>query len=213
MTEQTYDTQAKINQFLYEFISRGSSVDIFTERLSWVASDQGMRKLLLDKARTERVTIFMHSRNPIAHDLEENGVRIIYYSKLIGEVPTRFTLLNRGEPGSQALAIGTGVLPDFRISVYKDAEHPMVIGAFNILIAILEKSIRPNWQEWLRSIAAFSGIVGLSLAVSIGRLGLETALGLGLGVGAIVVLVLLMIARLRGSRVVLHGYRRRRRVD
>src|SRR6266705_5388532 len=94
VTVETYDTQAKIDSFLHEFISRGSRVDIFTERLSWVAANPEMKKLLIEKAKTQRVSIFMHKRNQIARDLEASGVQIIFYSKLISESPTRFTLLN-----------------------------------------------------------------------------------------------------------------------
>lgn len=58
------------------------------------------------------------------------------------------------------------------------------------------------WPEWLRSVAAFSGLVGLVFAVSVGRLGIEIALATGFGVASVVVGLLIALSRVRTRRLV-----------
>ncbi len=66
-------------------------------------------------------------------------------------------------------------------------------------------SLTTAWPEWLRNVAAFSGLVGLVFAVSVGRLGIELALATGISVAAAIVGLLILISRARTRRRMAKG--------
>ncbi len=138
VSRETYESAEKINAFLRDFVGSGSRVDIFSGELSWVRQDPEMKRLILEKARSQRISMYLPAMNEIADELERGGVNVIDYSVISADLGVRFTLLNRGESGSQALAIGVGTVPDFLITVYNDRYAPQIVTAFARLITLIE---------------------------------------------------------------------------
>lgn len=132
-------TQSQINNYLKNFIARGSRVDIFSGRLSWVAEGNDMRTFLIKKARSCEINIFLPQMNDIAHDLQNNGINVHEYRDIEYAPRARFTLLNRERPGGEVIAISSGALPDHRIVEYEASNSPMLIAAASDLVAMVEK--------------------------------------------------------------------------
>ena len=132
-------TQKQINSFMKNFISRGSRIDIFSGSLSWVAEDGDIKDFLIEKSYACEVNVFLPRLNDIAQELKDNGVNVYEYHEIEYIPRARFTLLNRGRPGAEVLAISNGTLPKHRIVEYEASNSPMLIAAASDLVAIVEK--------------------------------------------------------------------------
>lgn len=131
-------TDKEINKFLRNFISRGTRVDIFSGKLSWVAKDQEMKQFLINKSKTDQINIFLPEINSVAKELKSAGINIYEYERIKYVPNSRFTLLNRGRPGGEVLAISKGTLPNHRIVEYDSVESPMLIAAASDLVYMIE---------------------------------------------------------------------------
>jgi hypothetical protein len=132
-------TQRQINDYLRNFIARGSRVDIFSGRLSWVAEDDEMKSFLIEKARSCEVNIFLPQMNDVARELQNNSINVHEYRDIEYAPRARFTLLNRERPGGEVIAISSGALPNHRIVEYEASNSPMLIAAASDLVAMVEK--------------------------------------------------------------------------
>lgn len=138
--ERIFRTHKQINKFLKGFIKKGTTVDIFSTKLSWVAEDASVKNCLIQHAKKGCVIcVYLPKKNKIARVLEKNGVKVVTYTPLRFEPSCRFTLLNRGSAGSRVLAVGSGIIPNFKIREFKEAEDPKIIALAEDLTAILRK--------------------------------------------------------------------------
>jgi hypothetical protein len=136
-----FRTNKQINSFLKAFIKKGTTVDIFSNKLSWVAGDTTVQKCLTKhQSRGNAIWIYLPKANKISRQLESGGINVVEYGASGFEPSCRFTLLNRGSAGSRALAVGSGVKPNFIIKEFKEAEDPKIVALAEDLTTILRKT-------------------------------------------------------------------------
>lgn len=135
---QLFKTDEQINQFMKEFIAKGSTADIFSTKLSWVTGDKSVENFLIEHvSKGNEVWVYLPNANATARRLQQAGVKLVTYGAL-GFVPTtRFTLINRNVAGSRVLAVGSGVKPKFRIREFTDQKHPKVVAMARDLTTVL----------------------------------------------------------------------------
>lgn len=135
---QLFKTDKQINKFMKKFIVKGSTADIFSSQLSWVAGDKSVKDFLIEHvSKGNEICVYLPTLNATARGLQQAGVQVFTYGALDFEPTCRFTLINRDIAGSRVLAVGSGVKPQFRISEFTDWEHPKVVAMARDLTTIL----------------------------------------------------------------------------
>ena len=122
-----FDTNKKINDYMLNLISSGSSLDIVSGTLSWVSEDDRIRQKMIERAKNAEINIYLPKKNAIATLLENNGVTLHISPSLAKKQFARFTLVDRNNPGSSMLAVGCGILPDFTISEFDSKSNSQVV--------------------------------------------------------------------------------------
>jgi hypothetical protein len=116
-------------RFMKEFISRGSSVTIVSNRLSWLnrAQDvlEGIKSKSLNGTKFEIITPNQAPDN-IRVPLIEAGV-IFFITNESDPPEARFTLINANRSGAEKLAIARGVHPEHEITVFDNNSGPQII--------------------------------------------------------------------------------------
>lgn len=135
---QLFETDEQINQFMKEFIAKGSTVDIFSTKLSWVAADKSVEDFLIEHvSKGNEIWIYLPELNTTARRLQQANVKVVTYGALGFEPTTRFTLINRDVAGSRVLVVGSGVKPQYRIREFNDRDHPKVVAMARDMTTIL----------------------------------------------------------------------------
>lgn len=122
-----FDTNKKINDYMLNLISSGSSLDIVSGTLSWVSEDDRIRQKMIERAKNAEINIYLPKKNKIATLLENNGVSLHISPSLAIKQFARFTLVDRNNPGSSMLAVGCGILPHFTISEFDPKSNAQVV--------------------------------------------------------------------------------------
>ncbi len=135
--ETVHATDESINKFLTRFISDGTTMDIVSNRLAWVASNAEMEKFITSQM-TEHAEVGLYVAEPsdLTGRLGQAGATVLVHPSGMAEFP-RFTLLNRGRLGGRRLAIASGAIPNHRISVFQEEHHPQVIALARTLIDVM----------------------------------------------------------------------------
>lgn len=102
----TLRSDRAIRDYMYNWISRGTRVLIFSHDLTWV-NDEEMRDLLRGKARCGELSICLRERIPIANELADLGARICTYGELKYTPASRFTIINHGRDAHVAIGRGS----------------------------------------------------------------------------------------------------------
>lgn len=126
----------KINDYMYNWISRGGRVAIFSRDLSW-AGESRIKELLLSKARRDELCICLPKKIPAVEVFEREGAQICVYPELDYLPESRFTIVNRGRMGAR-VAIGRAIKNRHRIDEFSQGEHP-VFSLANDLVEIVER--------------------------------------------------------------------------
>lgn len=121
-----YATDEEINEYMKRLISSGSTLDIVSGRLHWVSEDQTVKRTIIERAKGADINIYLPAENQIARELKEKGLHV-HIDPSLGEPHARFTLVDKGRPGSAMLAVGYGRIPDFNISEFYEANSPQVV--------------------------------------------------------------------------------------
>jgi hypothetical protein len=89
---------------MFQWISRGERVAIFSRDMSWVDDDQ-MRELLRTKARRHELILCTPRAIELSGELSQLGAEVHNYQELDYTPTARFTIINVGQHDSQ-VAIG-----------------------------------------------------------------------------------------------------------
>jgi hypothetical protein len=90
--------------------------------MSW-AQEQPIRGLLLNKAESNELTVFVEHSIPLTDELDGKGARIIQYG-VLGHVPrSRFTIVGFDREGAR-VAIGGRVGDAHVIQKFSNGHHP-----------------------------------------------------------------------------------------
>ncbi|RJF37008.1 MULTISPECIES: hypothetical protein [Pseudoalteromonas] len=114
-------------KFMESFISTGTSATIVSNRVSWLAGDQKLLKILQEKIdngiRIEIITP-KEVNTPLVDNLK-GATFIVTNEKFSPEA--RFTLVNGERSGAEKLAIARGVHPDHEITIFDNNSGPQII--------------------------------------------------------------------------------------
>jgi len=116
-------------KFMKEFISKGSSVTIVSNRISWL--NRATEAFDEIRSKAESGTNFEIITPNIAPDnirlpLSESGAHFFVTNETIPP-EARFTLINANRSGAEKLAIARGVHPEHEITVFDNNSGPQII--------------------------------------------------------------------------------------
>jgi hypothetical protein len=104
------------------WVSSGGRVVIFSRDMSWANEDQ-VRRILLEKAESGELTVFLEHAIPLTDELRERGATIVTYQSL-GHIPrARFTIVGYGREGAR-VAVGVHENGYHVIQEYRNGFHP-----------------------------------------------------------------------------------------
>lgn len=126
---ESHKDEAKTMQFMEEFIAKASTIQIVSNRVSWLKRSPAILKKVEEKANEGNLVELFLSFEPdddIRVQLEQAGVHFHYCPTLSPEA--RFTLINGGRSGAERLAIARGSHPDHEVTVFDNDSGPQIIG-------------------------------------------------------------------------------------
>ncbi|MGZ0018114.1 hypothetical protein [Nitrosomonas sp. wSCUT-2] len=116
----------KIAVFLCEQLKRAGRVAIFSRDISWVTPGSEAEKLLLQKAKSNELVLFVQTTTSIAQKLANEGAEVRTYQKFSGYKPkSRFTVLDYEKTGSRVL-IGYSSNGEHLIDEFNDSNKAIV---------------------------------------------------------------------------------------
>ena len=126
-----YRTKKAIRDYMYNWISSGGKVCIFSNDMSWV-DDEEMKQMLRHKAETDELTILLPAPIPLSEELKQHGATVITYAPLKLTPKSRFTLVNDGRDGAQ-VAIGRRIRDVHCIEEFAEGSHPVFAVASDLV--------------------------------------------------------------------------------
>jgi hypothetical protein len=136
--------QVRINRYLKDLFSSASTIDVVSNRLSWIEGDSTMEGHILTLAQQGKQFRFhLPNDNEVARRIRSGRPNITVFVSslpvLSGEHP-RFTLTNRNRPGSGILAVGFQDGPDWRITEFTARGHPQIVAIARGYVESLERT-------------------------------------------------------------------------
>ena len=116
--------------FMADFISKGTSVTIVSNRAGWLVSSPDLLKVIESTCgRGTQMTIILRSEFPeqLRDRLKALGVRLIVTGDQMSP-EARFTLINAHRSGAERLAIARGTHPAHQITIFDNDSGPEIIG-------------------------------------------------------------------------------------
>lgn len=86
-------SETQIRDFMYDLVSNGNRVCIFTRDMSW-AHDKNMKDMLTNKARAGDLTLVMPGPTELSTMLQKESATVHYYGTATPPTKTRFTITN-----------------------------------------------------------------------------------------------------------------------
>ncbi len=134
----TLESDRAIRDYMYQWISRGTRVLIFSHDLTWV-NDEEMRDLLRGKARRGELSICLRERIPISNELSDLGARIFTYGELKYTPASRFTIINHGRYDAH-VAIGRGSKGEHIVREIASGQDPLFALANDLAEVVMKLS-------------------------------------------------------------------------
>jgi hypothetical protein len=122
-----FDTDPKINDYMLKLVSSGSTLDIVAGGLSWVKSDDRIKRTLIDRSQKGEVNIYMPTTNDVAKELKRKGARIKLSPKLADQQFAHFTLVDKANPGQAKLAVSCGTIPKLLVSEFSEQTNSQIM--------------------------------------------------------------------------------------
>lgn len=135
---KVYSSKESVRNYMYKWISQEGVTFIFSRDLSWV-SDEEMKNLFRNKARSQELKLCVFDTNPFVTELSEFGAEIFTYKQLGYTLKTRFTFVKVGRLDSR-VAIGREVKGDHYIEEFNSSDEPV----FSIASDLMEVMSRSN---------------------------------------------------------------------
>lgn len=136
----------KISVYLCEQLKKAGRVAIFSRDISWVTSGSEAEKLLLQKANSKELVLFVQATTSIAQKLANAGAEVSTYQKSSVYKPkSRFTVLDYEKTGSRVL-IGYSSNGEHLIDEFNDSDKAIVdlVETFVQLAEHTSKRVKPN---------------------------------------------------------------------
>jgi hypothetical protein len=137
--EVSLSNESEVNNYMYDWISTGRRVVIFTRDMSW-ASDKRIIEVLTIKAHNNELTICLPQHIQLTQKLEHEGAQIVSYSQLEYTPQSRFTIINKDRADAQ-VAIGFRRNKKHVIQEYSSGDNA-IFSLTNDLVEILSRVSR-----------------------------------------------------------------------
>jgi hypothetical protein len=127
---ENHKEEAMTLDFMRRFISRGSTVQIVSSRLSWINIAPDLIAEVRAKAQAGTLVEVITPgkvEDDIRGPLSNAGVRFFVTGE---KVPpeARFTLINGNRSGAERLAIARGCHPEHEVTIFDNNSGPQIIG-------------------------------------------------------------------------------------
>jgi hypothetical protein len=116
-------SKEQIATYMFNWISRGGRVIVFTRDMTW-AIQPNIENLLLAKARQNELTIYMPKPTDLSKKLELAGATVFHYQALNFIPSSRFTIINADRMDAH-VAIGGQQDGKHVIEEYRAGQHPV----------------------------------------------------------------------------------------
>ncbi len=114
-------------KFMKGFFKDASSIQIVSNRVSWIFSNEDIKTNLISKAKNGiKIDIFTPKELNGEQILQLNGINF-YVTNEDNAPEARFTLINGNRGGCERLAIARGNYPDHEITVFDSYSGPQMI--------------------------------------------------------------------------------------
>jgi hypothetical protein len=132
----------EIKDYLFNWISKGGHVAIFTRDMSW-ANDNRIKSMLITKARNSELSVILPKQNALTDELETFGANIISYEVLDYIPQSRFTMINKGKMDSH-VAFGRRINDQHVIEEFANGNHPVSALAIDLveIVSQVQKRIK-----------------------------------------------------------------------
>jgi len=144
-----YKSQKSIRDYMFEWISGGGKVCVFSNDMSWVNDDE-MKNMLLAKAEADELTILLPVPIALTEELKTKGAHVITYAPLKCTPKSRFTVINDGRDGAQ-VAIGRRIRNVHCIEEFAEGEHPVFAVASDLVEILRQYSANRRTPDRLES--------------------------------------------------------------
>lgn len=138
----------KISVYLCEQLKKAGRVAIFSRDISWVTSGSEAEELLLQKANSKELVLFVQTTTSIAQKLANAGAEVSTYQKFPNYRPkSRFTVLDYEKTGSRVL-IGYSSNGEHLIEEFNDSDKALVdlVETFVQLAEQASDRVKPNFS-------------------------------------------------------------------
>lgn len=127
-------SEEEINQFIMSFVEQGTTIDIVSRRLAWVEKDIEVYRYFENRIiKGAELNLHVQKVLESTSKLDEIGAKVFLHPQTMTKYP-RFTLINADRPGGARLAIGSGVIPEFYVTVYDDKHHQQILSTAMALV-------------------------------------------------------------------------------
>ena len=96
----------KVNQYLLNWLNKGSRTVIFTRDLTWANESGSIRKTLEEKARNRELTICLYRKTETTNFLEKLGAEVYVHNLPENQLKSRFTIIDYGT-NNPKITVGT----------------------------------------------------------------------------------------------------------
>lgn len=132
---KTYESQAKIDDYMYAMLRNSGRCEICSRDASWITNER-IYALLEGKAKRGELTFLVHKSTPELEALAHLGAEVIVYGPLGFDPVTRFTVANSGNQASSYVAIGRRKPNEPHTIEELDSSHPTYSMALDLIRSI-----------------------------------------------------------------------------
>lgn len=128
----------EINQFMNDWVSQGGRTAILSGDLSWAQNNVAVMNLLMKKAKSNELILYVRTINSTVQKLAEAGAEMHDYSKHSYNPKSRFTVIDYEKNGER---VAIGFVEDGKHVVHKfDAKNPVIFALVTDLLKLLKAS-------------------------------------------------------------------------
>ncbi|VBB05616.1 Hypothetical protein LUCI_0826 [Lucifera butyrica] len=136
MNPKVYQSIEEVNQYMFNWISKGGKVAICTRDMSW-SDGANIRPLLFLKAKRNELCIVLPKHTDLSIELKNAGAEIYTYEELEHTPTCRFTIVDKDKDYAR-VAVGRKINNQHIIEEFSLGSHP-VFSVANDLVEVLKK--------------------------------------------------------------------------
>lgn len=133
---KTFQTPAKINEYMRAWLNSGGRSLIFSRDMSW-AQEPKTRAILVKKAQQGELVLCVEHEMPLAMELGAAGATIVTYGELNHVPRSRFTIVDFGKEGAR-VAVGAHLAGHHVIQEFQSGHHPFFAVAEDLATILIK---------------------------------------------------------------------------